>query len=184
MSQPDEHEWIRRAQEGDREAFAALVDAYWGRIYRWLHGLTRDGHAAEDLTQDVLVKVWVKLRSFQAGTHFRAWLFRIAGNCYLDSRRARRSARPQPLPEALPGRDPDPVATLLGQETQTRVEAALAELPAAYRGPFLLRTQEQLSFQEIAVALGLTEETARWRVFKARRMLLHRLGRALDEKHE
>ena len=97
---------------------------------------------------------------------------------------ARRSIRPQPLPDALQAGDPDPVAILLGRETQTRVEAALAEVPAAFRGAFLLRTQEQLSFQEIAEILGLTEETARWRVFKARRLLLEKLGAALDGAKE
>ncbi len=84
------------------------------------------------------------------------------------------------MPEALAGRDPEPVATLLSQETTARVRAALAHLPTAYRAPFLLRVQEELSFQEIADILDLTEETARWRVFKARRLLMRRLGSALD----
>lgn len=184
MANAEEHELIRQAQDGDRQAFGTLVDAYWGPIYRWLHGLARDAHTAEDLTQEVLVKAWTKLASFQPGTHFRAWLFRIAGNHYLDSRRSRRSIRPQQLPDALQTCDPDPVAILLGRETQTRVEVALAEVPASFRGAFLLRTQEQLSFQEIAEILGLTEETARWRVFKARRLLLEKLGAALDGASE
>jgi RNA polymerase sigma-70 factor, ECF subfamily len=184
VSNAEEHELIRQARDGDRRAFGVLVDAYWGPIYRWLHGLTRDGHGAEDLTQEVLVKAWTKLASFQPGTHFRAWLFRIAGNHYLDSRRSRRAVRPQQLPDALQSGDPDPVATLLGRETLTRLEAALAEIPESFRGAFLLRTQEQLSFQEIAEILGLTEETARWRVFKARRLLLEKLGPALDGAKE
>jgi RNA polymerase sigma-70 factor, ECF subfamily len=177
---PDEDPLIRRAQAGDREAFADIAGRYWGRLHRWLQGLTRSTHAAEDLTQDVLLKAWANLNSFQPGTHFRAWLFRIAGNAYLDSRRGPRGAPRRELPLTLAARDPDPVATLLSQETQTLVRSAVAQLPAAFRAPFLLRVHEGLSFQEIAAALGLTEETARWRVFRARRLLLRRLGAVLD----
>lgn len=180
MSHPDEQQWIRQAQQGDRAAFAALVECYWPRVHRWLFGLTRNAHAAEDMTQDVLFKAWVNLKAFQAGTHFRAWLFRIASNCYLDSRRGPRGAARKPLPSELTSREPDPAVTLLNQEAQGQVQAALERLPVRFRAPFLLRTQEELSFQEIAEALGLTEETARWRVFKARRLLLKQLGGTLD----
>ncbi len=180
MDQSQEQAWIRQAQAGDAAAFARLVEDYWGRIHRWLFGLTRNAHAAEDLTQDVFLKAWAKLHTFAAGTYFRAWLFRLASNCFLDSRRGPRGIPTQPLPPAAAGRDPDPVATLCTQETQTKVEAALARLPLKFRGPFLLRMQEELSFQEIGRTLGLTEETARWRVFKARQLLLKTLGPVLD----
>jgi RNA polymerase sigma-70 factor (ECF subfamily) len=177
---PEEQSWILRAQAGDREAFARLVDRYWVRIYRWLLNLTRNSHAAEDLTQDAFVKTWNKLTTFQAGTHFRAWLFRLAMNCFLDSRRGPRGNQPETLPAAVASREPDPVATLLTQETQTLVQMALDKLPVQFRAPILLRMQEDLSFQEIARVLDLTEETARWRVFKARKMLLKELGPTLD----
>jgi RNA polymerase sigma-70 factor (ECF subfamily) len=182
VHEPQEHEWIRRAQGGDREAFARLVDCYWVRIYRWLFGLGRNAHLAEDLTQDVFLKAWSKLATFQANSHFRAWLFRLARNCFVDSRRGPRGIQPEPLSPTAPGREPDPVATLLSQETHTQVQAALDRLPLRFRAPFLLRMQEELSFQEVARALRLTEATARWRVFKARKMLLKDLGPALDRK--
>jgi RNA polymerase sigma-70 factor (ECF subfamily) len=177
---PEEQAWILRAQTGDRDAFARLVDRYWVRIYRWLLGLTRNAHLAEDLTQDAFVKTWNKLTTFQAGTNFRAWLFRLAMNCFLDSRRGPRGNQPESLPAGTAAREPDPVATLLSQETQTLVQAALDQLPVQFRAPFLLRMQEELSFQEIARALNLTEETARWRVFKARKLLMKELGPVLD----
>src|ERR1700719_604890 len=71
MTHADESTWIRRAQAGDREAFAALVSCHRPQLYRLLCGMTRDKHAAEDLTQDVLVKAWTHLRSFRPGTYFR-----------------------------------------------------------------------------------------------------------------
>ena len=91
----------------------------------------------------------------------------------------------RPLVDALRGLPAEviqgsPVATLIGQETQAVVQAAVARLPAAYRAPFLLRTLEEMGYPEIAAALGLTEETARWRVCKARRLLLREVGPYLD----
>jgi RNA polymerase sigma-70 factor (ECF subfamily) len=175
---------VRRAQRGERAAFATLVDTYWTRLYRWLFGLTHDAHAAEDLTQDAFLKAWSKLGTFRAGTHFRAWLFRIAHNALLDRQRGGRGVRPQPLPESLSTHEPEPVTTLVTQELQTQLRAALEQLPARLRAPFLLRTQEELAFSEIAQILSVTEETARWRVFKARRLLLHQLGDALDQTRD
>jgi RNA polymerase sigma-70 factor (ECF subfamily) len=182
LDELQEQTWLRQAQAGQREAFARLVDAYWPRIHRWLWGLTRNAHAAEDLTQDVFLKAWAKLDTFQAGTHFRAWLFRLACNSFLDSRRGPRGLPVLPLPANAAGRDPDPVATLCSREIQIHLDAALHRLPLKFRAPFLLRMQEELPFEEIGKALGLTKETARWRVFKARKRLLQDLGPLLDRK--
>ncbi len=68
----------------------------------------------------------------------------------------------------------------MDQETERLVRKAISYLPKAYRAPFLLRTQEDLSYSEIAHVLSLTEETVRWRVFKARQQLLADLGSRLD----
>jgi RNA polymerase sigma-70 factor (ECF subfamily) len=181
VDEPEEQQRIAQAQAGDRQAFAALVHAYWPRIYRWLCGLTGNGHLAEDLTQDVFLKAWAALGSF-TGTGFRAWLFRIASNALIDSRRGPRSAKSLPLPDALPDREPGPVATALLRESQTQVQDACDRLAEKFRGPFLLRTQEKLSFEEIAQVFGITEETVRWRVFKARQLLLNELKHYLDDK--
>jgi RNA polymerase sigma-70 factor (ECF subfamily) len=179
---PDDLPLIERAQQGDREAFAGLVDRYWVPIFRWLHSLCERSHTAEDLTQDVFLKAWSALGTFQPGTSFRAWLFRIARNALIDSQRGPRGKPPAPMPETLASSEPGPVQTLLGQECQTLVQQAVARLPGPLRTAFLLRTREDLSHTEIAEALGITEETARWRLFKARQLLLKELGPYLDEK--
>src|SRR5262249_484500 len=97
----EEHLLVRAAQEGDRRAFAALVERYWDRLYRWLYHLTHDCHAAEDLTQETFLKAFAALDSFRAGTNFRAWLFRIGHNSFANQRRVAPRARP-PIPEHLP----------------------------------------------------------------------------------
>ncbi len=80
------------------------------------------------------------------------------------------------MPAAVPG----PVSTLVARETLALVQQAVGRLPLPLREAFLLRTQEDLSYAEIARVMEQTEETVRWRVFKARQVLLEELGEALD----
>jgi RNA polymerase sigma-70 factor (ECF subfamily) len=171
---------IRRAQGGDQDAFAELAEEYWGRIYRWLLKTIRCPHTAEDLTQDVFLKAWSALGSFQAGTSFRAWLFRIAGNRFIDTRRGPRGLPVAILPATLTSREPGPVGVALAGECQARIDRAVELLPVDLRAVFLLRVQEGLPFADIALMFDITEETARWRLFKARQMLLNDLGDYLD----
>jgi RNA polymerase sigma-70 factor (ECF subfamily) len=168
----EEAEWIRAAQAGDRSAFARLVDRYWDRLYRWLYHLTRDRHTAEDLTQETFLKALGAVNSFRAGSNFRAWVFRIGHNNFVNQKRADRRTK-HPLPEDASGLEAGgPVDTVENREALEIVGKAVAELPSDFRAALLLRVEEGLSFREIARVLGTTEETARWRVFKARQKLL------------
>ena len=168
----EEAEWVQAAQAGDRPAFARLVDRYWDRLYRWLYHLTRDRHAAEDLTQETFLKALAAIRSFRPGSNFRAWVFRIGHNNFVNQKRADRRAKQQ-LPDDLAeaGRG-GPVESAENREALEVVAAAVAALPPDFRAALLLRVEEGLSFREVAKVLGTTEETARWRVFKARQKLV------------
>ena len=169
----EEHLLIRGAQEGDRQAFARLVERYWDGLYRWLYHLAHDCHTAEDLAQEAFLKALNGLHTFRPGTNFRAWLFRIAHNAFANQHRA---ARPRgPLPDDLPAAEQGPADEALSRESLQRLADAVAALPTEYRAALLLRVDEELSFRQIADVLGITEETARWRVFKARQKLLDRL---------
>ena len=171
----EEERLIRAAQKGDRPAFAALVEAYWDRLYRWLYHLTRDRHAAEDLTQETFLKAFAALDRFRAGTNFAAWLFRIGHNNWANQRRTSAHRR-EPLPDDLPARDFGPTAEVESREALQSLARALGRLPPEFRAALLLRAEQGLSFRQIADVLDLTEETARWRVFKARQKLLGLLG--------
>jgi len=176
MQHFEELQLIQRAQAGDREAYDALIESYWKVIYRQLVGLTSNTHSAEDLTQDVFLKAWAHLKSFTAGTNFRAWLARIARNAFFNSRRDRRvTPTKERLAETLTAREPGPVAVLVARETQTLIKAAAARLPATRKAAFLLRTQDELPFREVGRALAITPATARWHVFQARQVLRVRL---------
>jgi RNA polymerase sigma-70 factor (ECF subfamily) len=170
----EEDSWVRRAQKGDRQAFADLVEAYWDRLYRWLYQLTHDRHAAEDLAQDAFLKALANLKRFRAGSNFGAWLFRIAHNAFVNQCRSP-SRRREPMPDDLPGRNGGPVDEVVSREALQTVARALGRLAIEFRAALLLRVEEGLSFKQIADVLELTEETARWRVFKARQKLLELL---------
>lgn len=176
-----EERLIRAAQKGDRPAFAALVEQYWDRLYRWLYRLTRDRHAAEDLTQETFLKAFAGLNRFQAGTNFAAWLFRIGHNNFANGRRANVRQR-EPLPDDLAAKDGDPVKESQSREALRDLARAVDRVPVEFRAALLLRVEQGLSFREIADALDLTEETARWRVFKARQKLLSLLASRQEQE--
>jgi len=167
----EEHRQVVAAQQGDRAAFAQLVENYWDRLYRFLYHLTHDRHTAEDLAQDTFLKAFAGLKKFQAGTNFGAWLFRIAHNNFANQYRTA-GRRREPLPDNLPDPQRGPLDQAASAEALQGVMRAINRLPTEFRAALLLRVEQGLSFREIAEVLELTEETARWRVFKARQKLL------------
>jgi RNA polymerase sigma-70 factor (ECF subfamily) len=166
---------IHSAQKGDRQAFAVLVERYWDRLYRWLYHLTHHRHTAEDLAQETLLKAFANLARFRTGSNFHAWLFRIGYNTFVNQWRAEERAR-QALPKHTLTPQEGPVDQVLSKETMQLLARAIGRLPADYRAALLLRAEEGLSFHAIAEVLGIKEETARWRVFKARQKLMGSLA--------
>ncbi len=171
---------MQKAGTGDRAAFAALVDRYWHPLRRWLLGLTGREHEAEDLTQEAFFRAWSALPQLPRAVTFRVWLFRVARNLLVSGRRGPRGAPTANLPADLPAQDAGPLSEVLEGEAQDQLRAALARLPTPYRAAYLLLSQEDFSYGQIAGVLEITEETARWRVFKARQFLLKELRAYLD----
>ncbi len=178
---PDEHGLIERAQRGSREAFTLLVEHYWDRLYRWLYHLTHDRHTAEDVAQESFLKAFANLASFRAGSSFQAWLFRIGHNNLVNIRRAVKKKQ-QAFPEQLMALGAGPAEEVMSREALQVLARAIGRLPQDFRAAFLLRVEEDLSFREIAEVLQTTEETARWRVFKARQKLMENLAPHLDRE--
>lgn len=166
-----EADTVEAARLGDREAFARLVTLHWERLHRWLTRLTHDSNRADDLAQETFAKAFVAMKRFRQGSHFRAWLFRIAHNNWVNGRRSSRHVQ---FPDGLDGvgNAPDPSVGVEGREAVEKVYAEIRKLPTDFRAALLLRAEEGLSFKEIAEIVRTTEETARWRVFKARQKLL------------
>jgi RNA polymerase sigma-70 factor (ECF subfamily) len=177
----DEQQLIQGAQHGERQAFAALVERYWDRLYRWLYHLTHDAHTAEDLTQESLMKAYRGLASFQPGSNFQAWLFRIAHNTLANHRRANRRVR-QSFPSEVVSRQAEPAEQAMSREAFQQLARAVGRLPQDYRAAYLLRIEDELSFRDIAQAQNISEETARWRVFKARKKIMETMAPYLDRE--
>ena len=178
----EEHLLIHSAQQGDRQAFAVLVERYWDRLYRWLYHLTHNRHTAEDLAQETLLKAFANLAKFRPDSNFHAWLFRIAYNTFVNQWRGEERAR-QALPKHVHPTEEGPLEQVLTRETMQLLARAVGRLPAEYRAALLLRAEEGLSFHQIALVLGIKEETARWRVFKARQKLMGVMAGQLDQEH-
>jgi len=118
---PVEEFLVRRAQKGDREAFASLIDTYWDALYRWMYRLTRHRQTAEDLTQETFLKAYARLQSFQAGTNFHAWVFRIGFNTFANHRRDNARVR-ESLPEQVEARRDGPVEEAIDRESKYAFE--------------------------------------------------------------
>ena len=168
----EETEWISAAQRGDRAAFAKLVDRYWDRLFRWLVNLARDRHKAEDLAQETFLKALAALETFRLGSNFRAWLFRIGHNNFVNLKRTERRTKVALPEDAMAPDQGGPGGGAADREALTSVAEALAGLSEEFRSALVLHVQEGLAYKEVAKVLNTTEETARWRVFKARQKLL------------
>jgi RNA polymerase sigma-70 factor, ECF subfamily len=187
LEQPDPAV-LRDAQRGNEQAFSAIVRAYQTPVYNYVLRLTSDRSLAEDLTQDVFLRVYQGLPRFSLRCKFTTWLFQVTKNRVLDELRAR-ERRPQavvhiddlPTLEAL---DP-PIEE---GETIDALWRAVHDLNPDLKMALLLRDIVGLPYNEIADSLEITLSTVKWRIFKAReevQLALAREGLVLvDEKAE
>ncbi len=169
---------LGRARQGDAAAFEAVVRRYQRRVYGVALRIVRSHDAADDVAQEAFVRAWRSLAGFELGRPFGPWVCKIAANLALNHVRSPR-AREEGLAEdhqeeRAPG--PGPLELVLDAEARRVLEAAVGELPAEQRAVFVLRVFEELSYAEIAEALGLSPGTVMSRLFRAR----ERLARALS----
>ncbi len=177
---------VERCRGGDEEAWAALVDATADDIYRLAVSFTRRRSEAEDLTQEVYLRLWQNLHRWEAGTSFRAWAFRVARNLFIDAyRRAvheRKATWVDPeFLAGLPGSD-DPHALAVRRQRLELARAALARLPEELSRVLLLRDFADWSYEELAEELGLPLGTVKSRLNRARRELASVLSLQLVPK--
>ena len=159
---------LRKAQRGDEHAFAVIVHAYEVPVFNYVLRMVGERELAEDLTQDVFLRVYQGLPRFSMRCRFTTWLFQVAKNRVLDELRARerkpRSAAPVTDAPALDIVD----APLERVEAIDAVWRAIAALNPDLKMALLLRDVVGLSYSEIADALEITLATVKWRIYKAR----------------
>jgi len=151
-----------------------VVAQHSARVYRLAYRLTGNPHDAEDLTQEVFVRVFRSLSSYTPGT-FEGWLHRITTNLFLDQARRKAKIRFDALAEdadqRMPGRVVSPDLALMDNHFEDDVEAALASQPPDFRAAVVLCDIEGLSYDEIADVLDLKLGTVRSRIHRGRSML-------------
>jgi RNA polymerase sigma-70 factor (ECF subfamily) len=151
-----------------------VVRDHSARVYRLAFRLTGNSHDAEDLTQEVFVRVFRSLPSYTPGT-FEGWLHRITTNLFLDMTRRRQRIRFEGLGEEtaarLSGAEPTPSQAFDDRHLDVDISAALADLPPEYRAAVVLCDIEGLTYEEIADVLGVKLGTVRSRIHRGRAQL-------------
>jgi RNA polymerase sigma-70 factor (ECF subfamily) len=165
---------MRRVQNGDRDAFAALVERHKAPLVRFLTALSRDRDRAEEVAQDAFVRLFELSHRYQERGQFTPYLYRIATNLLRTEDRKRR--RRAILLKAFGGNGtheaaPSPQAVCLRDELSLRLSEALSALPLRYRSPIVLREMEGWSYTDIARAMSCGEGTVKSRIHRGREKL-------------
>ncbi len=176
---------VNRAKDGDRAAFEELVRRYRGRILALALHLSGNESEAEDITQEVFLKAYQKLDSFEGRSHFFTWVYRMTVNRSLNAKRDRKRRREEALDDPriahalridAPG-DPRKAAEL--RATYGRLLEALDSLPATMRTSVVLVVLQGLSHAEAAVVLTCSVGTVAWHIHQARSRLRTKMEKSV-----
>jgi len=173
------HDVVVAAKRGDSEAFETLVRATYADVFALAIRLVGNEHDAADVLQEAYLRAYRSLRKFRGDASFRTWMYRITANCSATLLSGRRRTRTAELDEEMPladcrlGRDPEAVVS--GGVDRERLVCALANLPESLRLVVVLRDVYDLSHEDIAAELGISQTAAKVRLHRARRKLRDQL---------
>ena len=194
-TQLNEAKLIRAGQRGDQQAVEALFSRYQRPLFQTALRVLGNAEDAEDALQDGLLSAFQNLKRFEGRSQFSTWLTRIVINAALMRRRSAK-ARPAvsldetPREDELPATEryaddgPTPEQVFAGTEIREMINSNLDELSPLLRTAFLLREVEGYSTGEAAKKLGVTENTLKARLWRARHQLANRLGRRLRRTYD
>jgi len=180
---------VRRAQDGDEDAFEELVHVLTGPMYNLAYRMTGNAADAGDLTQEIFVKLHKVIGTFGWRSKFTTWLYRLAANtCCSGLRKIRRVSSAEVVRldddrsgEVRPREMPDPADLpnrgLERKELQQRIEGAIATLPEDFRMVIVLRDLQGLTYEEIAESVGCSIGTVKSRLARARSRVKEKLIR-------
>jgi RNA polymerase sigma-70 factor (ECF subfamily) len=190
VTAPADTQLVERLQAGDDSAVADLAGAYGAKMYQLALRYTRNKEDAEEVVQDVLMKVRDKIDAFRGDAALSSWIYRITFNTAMSRLRSTRAARLHEVPDEPVGtaddmtpRAIDPADwSNLGDELVLRaqlrdaLQAAVAELPAIYRAPVILRDLKGMSTEEASRRLKVKDQTLKSRLHRGRLILRERLA--------
>jgi len=168
---------VAAATGGDLDAFEALVRNLQRRVYGFAFQQLRDFDEAQDLTQEIFVKLYRNLDRFDQARPFEPWFWKLAANTAINYRRKR---VPMPVEQAADGRDD--VAAPEAFEHDPALVGALAQLDLGYRLPLLLHYYADLSLEQVAQTLGVTIPAIKSRLHRARALLRNSLAESEEAR--
>jgi RNA polymerase sigma-70 factor (ECF subfamily) len=170
---------------GDSGSFEELAMPLFAKLYNFAHWLTQERAAAEDLVQETYMKALRGFSSFQQGTNFRAWIYRILRNIFLTSQTGLKAGAfvsfdSDDDPPIEPAAAETPESVLLARVNLETIQNALEKLPVKFREIILLSDWEEMSYQEISETLGIPTGTVMSRLSRARRAMRELLAAKLQ----
>jgi RNA polymerase sigma-70 factor (ECF subfamily) len=184
-------ELVQNAAKGDESAFEELVKKYQQKVYAIAFGIAHNQQDALDITQEVFIKIYRKLKNFRGASSFYTWLYRITANLSIDFQRRRKKVTlvdfdekisEEATPEARMGEDTkyDPSEILERKEIHGAILKAIETLPEDQRTAVVLRELENLSYKEIAEAMNCSLGTVMSRLHYGRKKLQETLSPILS----
>ena len=172
---------IQQCLQGDQRAWDAIVQQYRRKVFNVAYKFVGKHDEAEDLTQDIFLKVFKSLGTFDRRANFQTWLISVSRNLCIDHYRSVRNERQlidrgvDPADLSPAAGEPSPVASLEQQDRVVLLREALAALPESLRTAVLMRDIQELSYQEIADRLKLPEGTVKSRINRGRTELARQI---------
>jgi RNA polymerase sigma-70 factor (ECF subfamily) len=180
---------IQRCLQGDQAAWESIVRQHWRKVFNVAYKFVGKHDEAEDLTQDIFLKVFKSLDTFDRRANFQTWLVSVSRNLCIDHYRSVRKERETidrdvDAADLSPvSREESPMAALERRDRVTLLRQALAELPDTLRTAVLMRDIQELSYQEIADQLDLPEGTVKSRINRGRTELARQVRKLRDEDY-
>ena len=171
-----EQGWVEAARRGDKQAFSQLVQAYQRPVYNLTYRMLGNSEEAEDAAQETFLRAYARLGQYDPQMKFSTWVFSIANHHCIDRLRKRRATHisidDNPVLENLQEDTPQPEHQALEQEQSIELQGLVNLLEPEYRTPLVLRYWEEMSYEEIAEAMGVTVAAVKSRLFRARQQLM------------
>ncbi len=176
LPEPSDEEVAKRVQQGDLQSFGALVTRYEEKMTRYARRFLADGDEIKDIVQDIFVKAYMNIKSFDATRRFSPWIYRIAHNEFVNALRKKKGKETIPLfdfdtlfPHLVAHEDTE--ATAERTELKHLLEEGLTKLDPKYREPLVLYYFEDLGYKEIADILKIPTSTVGVRLQRGKAML-------------
>ncbi len=168
----EEHKMIRRILAGQLHEYETLIRRYEPAVYNVLYQMLQQPAEAEELAQEVFVKAYEKLNTFNFQSRFFSWIYRIAINTAISHRKKeQRYLHPEQMPEHPEQLQDAPDQRMERDERDGQIRKAVAQLKEPYQAVVVLYYFEELAYVEIAEVLEVPEKTVKSRLFDARRKL-------------